>query len=546
MLRYEKMVKISSIFLLAIVLLAWKRLELLFWPQVWAEDGTQVVARFVAMGWSSLFEPINGYVTLIPKLVSFLSMDLSFYYYPAISIAIACCFIGAYVVFVWTGDFDFKYKSLWALAPFFVPVDPEVFGLSLYLIWWSSLVLFVLPFWRNENGWGVARFLVVVVTGLSSAVVIYAWPVYLMRAIKSGRAPSNWLVFVGAFSGATIQAYFVFKYAQQGGSELSVGVVLQSIPLVLGRFLVWWVESRWLVMLVGSGLIIFGVYAALKSKNDFVFWALIYILVASIFVTLRRVDFSIIHPAHAGARYFFLPFTVLVWIALQFFAQENARREARLFGGGLVLLSVISTLFVPLRQQDDLHWGLNVESCRFFDRYNVPIQTSGLAANAWYLNLSGAQCESFLGRDRFFSSSRVEKSYPYSVAPVRIEEAVENRNLASASNIDSGDWKGGGYDHSVLSGLQVVGSYVDSDENVGSVTLLLHRGQTVLFRGGPRSEGQKIVIEGFESFFLSDAPIAANWVLLDFSNKALPDVFRVTFVDRGVLFGQWSAIAVKK
>jgi hypothetical protein len=45
--------------------------------------------------------------------------------------------------------------------------------------------------------------------------------------------------------------------------------------------------------------------------------------------------------------------------------------------------------------------------------------------------------------------------------------------------------------------------------------------------------------------FNLNLPISIDWSILNFDTPNLPDTFKVTFIDAGLGFGQWSAIALR-
>src|SRR5438477_3061928 len=81
-------------FLFVFVLLLLRSHMRLFHPQVWVEDaattygGTNIL-DFARYGPNALFRPVNGYLVVIPKLISGLSLLVSFSYYPLISTILA-------------------------------------------------------------------------------------------------------------------------------------------------------------------------------------------------------------------------------------------------------------------------------------------------------------------------------------------------------------------------------------------------------------------------------------------------------------------------
>jgi hypothetical protein len=134
----------------------------------------------------------------------------------------------------------------------------------------------------------------------------------------------------------------------------------------------------------------------------------------------------------------------------------------------------------------------------------------------------------------------------YSIKTTNVLVPYTN-DFVSLNNIISNEWHGSDYDKSHLPGMTTFGSYINSDSNIGVITLSMERGQKILFRSGPNVHNQFILIdtdEGSNSFKI-DAPLALDWIVLEFSHPDLPDHFKVNFVDAGKGFGQWSAIGLR-
>lgn len=118
-------------------------------------------------------------------------------------------------------------------------------------------------------------------------------------------------------------------------------------------------------------------------------------------------------------------------------------------------------------------------------------------------------------------------------------------NIVATAKVLIDGWKGTDYSKSKLPELKVFGSMAQSDNDTGFITILVRRGEKVLFHTGPRVKGQFILINnGGIGKFYTEAPIAAEWALLSFDNTQLPDEFEVTFIDAGTGWGEWSAIAL--
>jgi hypothetical protein len=116
-------------------------------------------------------------------------------------------------------------------------------------------------------------------------------------------------------------------------------------------------------------------------------------------------------------------------------------------------------------------------------------------------------------------------------------------SVMSASIMDDNEWLGKDYEKSNFPGIAVLGSFINSDSDIGSVSLRIKRGDRLLYRSGPTAGRQ--VIEILNSNLPSAIlPVATEWKILDFSSELLPDKFTARFSDNGTNWGEWSAIGV--
>jgi hypothetical protein len=105
--------------------------------------------------------------------------------------------------------------------------------------------------------------------------------------------------------------------------------------------------------------------------------------------------------------------------------------------------------------------------------------------------------------------------------------------------VESGDFY-----RSIIGSHQVLGSYVNSDADVGSLTLSLKRGQQLFFRSGPSTQQQNLSILFDDFDYDYPLPVSTDWTVIHFDSPELPDTFTAVFHDRGQDWGEWSAIAV--
>src|ERR1700684_3646189 len=89
----DRLVYCAFLFLLFFSLLYLRRSEQLLHPQVWDEDGSQIIPGLLAHGLRALFYPMNGYLILTPKVISAISLAISCVYYPLISTIFTWIFI---------------------------------------------------------------------------------------------------------------------------------------------------------------------------------------------------------------------------------------------------------------------------------------------------------------------------------------------------------------------------------------------------------------------------------------------------------------------
>lgn len=129
---------------------------------------------------------------------------------------------------------------------------------------------------------------------------------------------------------------------------------------------------------------------------------------------------------------------------------------------------------------------------------------------------------------------------------IKLDAAKRVEGVPDVGAVKSNDWRGGGATAGQFSGYQVMGSFVESDRDTGTLVLHLRRGNKLLYRSGPRVNGQFMLINnGRTGHFSTALPSRQDWTVLEFSGAGLPEEFDVTFIDAGTQWGEWSAIALR-
>lgn len=137
------------------------------------------------------------------------------------------------------------------------------------------------------------------------------------------------------------------------------------------------------------------------------------------------------------------------------------------------------------------------------------------------------------------------------IAPISIYKRskwmdYDKINLVSVTRVEVPNaWTGSDFEKSKFPDILILGSFINSDADVGSITVIMGRGDKILYRSGPTGGRQTIGIDatGFSPLTL---PISTSWGLLEFSGQHLPVKFKVKFSDNGDAWGEWSAIGVLK
>jgi len=125
------------------------------------------------------------------------------------------------------------------------------------------------------------------------------------------------------------------------------------------------------------------------------------------------------------------------------------------------------------------------------------------------------------------------------------ELAASLPHATSTAVVGSHTWSGTDYYRSEVPGYAVFGSYVNSDQDQGSLTLRLARDSVIQVRTGSDNSNQYLVIPDLDNstYIL---PVSLDWTYLSFSAEGLPDSFEIILSDQGTGWGQWSAVLLKE
>jgi hypothetical protein len=511
----------AGLFLVFLGLVASRRWQQIVSPQVWAEDG-RFIDGFIHLGWREFVQPVNGYLILVPEVITRVSMAISIYHYPIVSTVLAflfSAFVGAAVAFSPTRLVG---KALCALSIFLVPSDPEVFGLPLYTLWWAPLLLLLLAVWDETRPLLGLRLAFLALGGLSSPFIAFLLPVFYLRAFRFRRLRAEWLIAVAATLVTGVQLSFVTTGGQQAVPHLS-SVLRCVVPMFCGWFVAGSFSERAFVLWpLGLLVAAFVVLFLFRGRREPGAWGLVYLYCAALAASAIRMDPAGLHPVVAGPRYFFFPYILTFWILIQL-ALAPGSKWVRGAAAALTLAGVINAVPHWSRGHGDLQWSQNLASARLFPEYAIPIEYDGNPARAWFIQERGDTWDRLLRSDWFLSNEELEgfPTFAYRVVGPSIPPSgalfSEGRN--SISYVPDGPRR--------------------------KVDLRLTQGVRIRYRSAGASGNPAMEVLGHETEFLPRLPITADWVTLEFSNPRLPAEFTVRVSDQGAGVGEWSATPVQ-
>lgn len=125
----------------------------------------------------------------------------------------------------------------------------------------------------------------------------------------------------------------------------------------------------------------------------------------------------------------------------------------------------------------------------------------------------------------------------------KLYPTIDGTDITATNIISNNGWNGTDSWNTNISKMTVIGSWVNSDADVGDMTLSLKKGDRIFYRSGPKGGRQRLEIEGSPQNPVV-LPVAEEWVQIEFSGESVPNTFQLKMSDSGDGWGEWSAIAI--
>ena len=520
-------------------LLASRRWDQLVRPQVWDEEG-QLISGCIHHGWGDLLVPVNGYLLFVPKVIVHISLAVSVYQYPLVGTALTWLFTVFVGLAIALSPTHLKGRVFCSMAPFLVPTNPEVFGLTLYSFWWASILLLLLPLWDEARPCFTLRLGLLLAGGMSSPVIVAILPLLYVRAFRYRNSRAEKGLALAGTAVAAVQLHFVATEAVN--QKAPAGAFLAH---VIPKFCGWFVAGNYSekpVLLWALGAMVVGMVGTwlLKERRNPAAWMLVALWAAAIALSVARINPTSLNPRVAGPRYFFLPFILTFWMLAQLRCTA-ADGWARRATAGVAACAILNAIPVWSRGHDDLHWCDHVRSSRLFPRYSIPIQFGRSRLETWSIDEPKAAWTSLFKGEFIHFPGESEKlpTFPYTVLDGR-DNAGREESVTEVGGDRRKDLA-----HGIVLGEGRT-AVLCTAHNSGRRQLIfsLRRGDRLRFRSSSKNEDRSLRVIGLESEFIGGLPATGDWKWLDFSNSRLPDRFQVAIEDAGLGPDLWSEISV--
>ncbi len=381
------------LFLLFFLLLYWRRSAQLLHPQVWDEDGTQIIPGLLVHGWKSLFYPVNGYLIFVPKLISAVSLSISGLYYPLISTILAWIFVVGVCMAISLSPIMLRGGPLLALFTLLVPCDPEVFGIPLYTFWWASLLLFLVALWDPKSTDLKWRLAFTVLGGLSSPMIFLLAPFLVLRVFLLKQKFREFTILITALFCCSAQTLAMLH----ASAPLTVGLPnTHNLKEILPKFIGGYLAGNFvrttdhLIWIAAAIFLVFLAWLSPFVLRRPAYMFLIALWCGAAYIIASRVDLSILQTRVSGPRYFFLPFVLLAWFLVSVLS-EAERYGLKWFAAALLLASVLNMWPVRSRAQRDFHWAEQLANCGQADPFSMAISFDG--QRPWFVQLNRSECQ---------------------------------------------------------------------------------------------------------------------------------------------------------
>ncbi len=358
------------------LLLALRKPWALHTPQFWAEDGSIFMVQDEQIGLRAFFEPYNGYLHLIPRLIAWIASHAAdVAWWPAIYNGLAYATHLALFARLASPRVELPAKPGLMLA-FVLVVGTGESLINVTNVPWISAFFIVLHLFTARPttlGQKLGDFGILFVVGLTGPMAIVLAPVFAWRAWR-GRQLNEFLALGIIAACALVQGGFVLR------TDLNINAVSDPFrpfmaSSILGSRLVTWTlfgpaavraGALWAHAVFGAGAIVALLVWSLRADPRRTLRAMIvaiFFLVTAACLYRVRADTWQDDNLVNGDRYFYIPRVLLAWLLV--LEWHTTPRAVAWVVRALCLVGVL--LHVPhfiIPAQPDYHWAAHCDPIR--------------------------------------------------------------------------------------------------------------------------------------------------------------------------------------
>jgi hypothetical protein len=524
--------------IITLVALVCRRLPQLGDPAIWAEDG-YILRDVMVHGWASIAAPLNGYLVLVPRIISATAYTISLSYFPVLSTILGISFTAMVLWIITSSPLMLHGGVALGVAVVFVPTHAEVFGVPLYTFWWASLLLFVAVLWDGQRSDIWRRILLVILGGLSSPMIVLTAPIHVLHMIK-GRKGARW-VATAAVTCAVIQLTISFVSGEaRAKTEFSLSALSLCVQKFVGQHFVGnLIESDTAFTVLGVTAITLLAYVLWPHRNDSVVRTLLYLYIGSVVLSIARYEIEIIDPDLVTARYFFFPSILMSWCLIH--AALISKSFQRYISVGMVTLSVINSIPLLILQHEPLSASKHLQTCQYFDVYPLPLHVSGTDLHALMeVPIDGRLAEDRFANELLSAVTEPTQTFPFRVLTDQLLGSLQNApQIVPSSKVSIAPGVEWPQSIKVSGELAFCGCgsgkmfEPGNGKPIGAVSIMsMSQGQSVYYRGGNSPARLFVRING-DAGDVHSLPVVSGLVLLHFSSTRLPKEFDVELIDIG-------------
>ena len=224
------------VFFSALFVLFLRRPDALLNAQFWAEDAkwfSEAVNSHYSL--ANFFAPYAGYLTLIQRIIAWISGAFPLEYSPLVFNLCAMGVQALVLVYLWSKRTDFittKMKIFLSVIFVLLPYTEEIHANVTNAQWFMGLLLFLILFMREASttAMRVVDRSIVVVASLSGPFAIFLTPILAFDAWRSKKIPFNYYLVAG---GAAVQ-FLCLLLTREPYGETHIGYSVTKFFQIVG------------------------------------------------------------------------------------------------------------------------------------------------------------------------------------------------------------------------------------------------------------------------------------------------------------------------